>query len=240
MEARRSSRWSMPLSLTIQVAAVSLMFLLPVIHGERLTLAPPSKAAVYLAPIPRGPLPATKATTSHSINPPRRFDEHLIIAPVRIPRSPAIINDETPPIIPGSALLASGAGPATYGIDPTNLLSRNAPPPPEQKRATVVTPAMPHAPVRVTSTVQEAKRIVFVKPSYPELARTIRLSGTVELLGVIATDGTIQSLRVVSGHPILVKAAVDAVRQWRYSPTVLNGQPVEVIAPITVTFTLQQ
>jgi protein TonB len=70
------------------------------------------------------------------------------------------------------------------------------------------------------------------------LARAARIQGIVQLIGVIATDGTIQHLQVVSGHALLVPAAVAAVRQWRYSPTTLNGDPVEVVAPITVTFTL--
>ena len=79
-----------------------------------------------------------------------------------------------------------------------------------------------------------------VVPIYPSLARQARVSGTVQLIGVIAKDGTIQQLQVVGGHPLLVKAAVDAVRQWIYRPTLLNGQAVEVIAPIDVIFTLGQ
>jgi len=80
--------------------------------------------------------------------------------------------------------------------------------------------------------VQAAKLVKKVTPLYPQMARQVRVSGTVELIGVIAKDGTIQQLQVVSGHPLLVKAALDAVRQWIYSPTLLNGQAVEVIAPI--------
>ena len=77
-----------------------------------------------------------------------------------------------------------------------------------------------------------------MEPVYPPLARAARISGAVELTGVIATDGRIRELRVVSGHPLLAKAALEAVRQWVYEPTVLNGEPVEVIAPITVHFQL--
>jgi protein TonB len=89
------------------------------------------------------------------------------------------------------------------------------------------------------SQMDPAKLLVKVVPVYPSMARNARISGTVYLLGVIATDGTIQSLHVVSGHPLLVNAALDAVRQWRYKPTILNGRAVEVEAPISVTFTLQ-
>jgi protein TonB len=87
--------------------------------------------------------------------------------------------------------------------------------------------------------MEPAKLLVKVVPVYPAMARTTRTQGTVYLLGVIATDGTIQSLHVISGHPLLVNAALDAVRQWRYKPTILNGRAVEVEAPISVTFTLQ-
>jgi protein TonB len=95
-------------------------------------------------------------------------------------------------------------------------------------------------PVRVSSELQAAKIIKKVVPQYPVLARQARISGTVKLMGIIAKDGTVQKLQVISGHPLLQKAALDAVSQWRYQPTILNGQPVEVIAPIDVIFTLMQ
>jgi protein TonB len=114
------------------------------------------------------------------------------------------------------------------------------PPIPQSKpRAADPAPA-PSQPQRVIGGVQEAKLVRKVIPIYPPLARQARVSGTVELIGIIAKDGTIQQLQVVSGHPLLVKAALDAVRQWIYHPTLLNGQAVEVIAPISVHFTLGQ
>lgn len=86
----------------------------------------------------------------------------------------------------------------------------------------------------------EARLIKKVIPVYPPLARQARVSGTVHLIGVVAKDGTIQQLQVVSGNPLLVGAALDAVRQWVYRPTVLNNEVVEVIAPIDVIFILSQ
>lgn len=79
-----------------------------------------------------------------------------------------------------------------------------------------------------------------VEPMYPPLAREIRRGGRVELRAVIATDGTIQSLQVVSGEPLFLQSALAAVRQWRYRPTVLNGRPVEIDTFITVTYNLSQ
>ena len=77
-------------------------------------------------------------------------------------------------------------------------------------------------------------------PVYPPLARQARISGTVRLEGVISRTGHVINLQVVSGHPLLATAALDAVRQWVYRPTLLNGEAVEVIAPIEVHFTLSQ
>ena len=77
-----------------------------------------------------------------------------------------------------------------------------------------------------------------VKPQYPELAMKARIQGTVVLQAVIGKDGTVQDLRLVSGHPMLAPAAIEAVRQWRYRPYLLNSEPVEVDTQINVNFTL--
>ena len=75
-----------------------------------------------------------------------------------------------------------------------------------------------------------------VIPMYPPMARAARISGVVRLIGTIGKDGAIQNLEIVSGHPMLARAALEAVRQWVYRPTLLNGIPVEVVAPIEVDF----
>ena len=75
-------------------------------------------------------------------------------------------------------------------------------------------------------------------PQYPPLAKKARIQGTVRLEAIIGTDGTIRELKTLSGHPLLVGAALDAVSRWRYKPTQLNGQPVEVITEIKVHFRL--
>jgi protein TonB len=99
---------------------------------------------------------------------------------------------------------------------------------------------IPAKPLRVGGEVMEARIIKRVMPVYPEIAKRSRVSGRVRLMSVIAADGTIQKLQVTEGHPLLVAAALEAVRQWVYKPTLLNGQPVEVQAPIEVIFTLAQ
>ena len=86
--------------------------------------------------------------------------------------------------------------------------------------------------------VQAAKLAAQPKPTYPPLARQARIQGTVRLEAVISKEGSIEELKVVSGHPLLIQSALDAVKQWRYQPTMLNGVPVEVITTIDVNFTL--
>jgi periplasmic protein TonB len=114
-----------------------------------------------------------------------------------------------------------------------------ASPPPAAKPKQVEAPK-PESAARLTvgGNVLASKLIFKVQPVYPELARRARIEGVVQLHGVISRDGQISQLRVLSGHPLLVKAAFDAVSQWRYSPTLLNQVAVEVEAPIEVRFTL--
>jgi len=104
--------------------------------------------------------------------------------------------------------------------------SQEASPPPEAQR------------LRVGGGVQARKLISQEPPVYPPLAKQARIQGTVRLTAIIAKDGTVKDLQLVNGHPLLVAAAQEAVRKWRYEPTLLNGEPVEVITQIDVNFTL--
>ena len=88
--------------------------------------------------------------------------------------------------------------------------------------------------------MQQANLIKQPKPVYPPLAKAARVQGTVKFQATISKDGTIQNLQLLSGPPLLVTAAKDAVLQWQYKPTLLNGDPVEVITTIDVNFTLSQ
>jgi len=94
----------------------------------------------------------------------------------------------------------------------------------------------PGGPKRIVSELSEAQLINRVEPVYPRIAVVSGVQGQVKLHAIIARDGTIQSLNVMSGHPLLVRAATDAVSQWRYRPYVLNGEAVEVETFITVNF----
>lgn len=108
-------------------------------------------------------------------------------------------------------------------------------------RETAILPPPTHAvkPPIVSKGVMDAMLVHRVQPEYPSLAKTIHLGGTVELRAIIGTDGSVRDIEVVSGNPILARAAVAAVWQWRYQPTRLNGTPVEVETRITVNFIIE-
>ena len=92
--------------------------------------------------------------------------------------------------------------------------------------------------VRVSQGVSQGLLVHKVQPSYPPLARQARIQGTVVLQALIGKDGSIQNLHVVSGHPMLTNAALEAVKEWKYKPYILNGEPVEVETTINVNFSL--
>jgi protein TonB len=138
--------------------------------------------------------------------------------------------DPAPGMGDGGAGGPAGPGPWIIGADPGGKpLEIKKPEPPEHK-----------TPVHRSEGVMAAALIHKVQPEYPALARNIHLAGTVYLRAVIGTDGTVRQLEVISGHPILANSALQAVRQWRYQPTRLDGEPVEVETFITVNFVLDQ
>lgn len=96
----------------------------------------------------------------------------------------------------------------------------------------------PSTPVRIASGVESAKLLFGPRPAYPPLARAARVQGAVKIQAIIGRDGAIQDLQVISGPPLLIAAAIEAVRQWRYQPTLLNGDAVEVVTDINVNFTI--
>jgi protein TonB len=225
-------------SLTAQTLMVGVMIALPLIYSDRL---PDVRLFIPLAlpsppppPLPqRAQTAASSASSRGSSAPPKIFTPRRIADLSQIPDVGLV---EAPPSFDGGSDVGVPGGTGATPI--MGQLFREPIAPPKPRAAdTTTTPAKPQA---IGGDVLEAKLLKKVIPLYPPLARQARVSGTVQLIGVIAKDGTIQQLQVASGHPLLVKAALDAVRQWIYRPTLLNGQAVEVIAPIDVIFTLGQ
>ena len=232
---QRHSKWTMLASLTGQCFAFGVVLLIPLIYTERLLPVPWDKVSLPPTPLPSAPKPATAEARASR---PNLKVPKLFTAPASIPRKIAAIVDE--PVALSRAETEGMGGMITH-VEPPQVISSLltspvAPPPPAP--ATPKTLERAPGPVHVSGGVQAAKIIRRVLPSYPQLAKQARISGTVHLIGIIGKDGSIQNLRVVGGHPLLVNAALDAVRQWLYQPTLLSGEPVEVIAPIDVNFTL--
>ena len=138
--------------------------------------------------------------------------------------------DSTPAIGEDGMDGSAGPGPWILGADPGGKpLEIKKPEPPEHK-----------APLHRSEGVMAAALIYKVQPQYPVIARAMHLAGTVYLRAIISSDGTVRQLEVISGNPILASPALQAVRRWRYQPTRLNGEPVEVETFITVNFVLEQ
>jgi protein TonB len=164
------------------------------------------------------------------------MDAGKLMAPKVIPKDVKIIKEDAEPDM-GAVGMAGGvpggvAGGSMGGVLGGVIGGMGAAPPPPKPKAT--------GPLRVGGQVQAARLINRVQPIYPPLARQTRISGTVRLHAIISKDGSIKELEVVSGHPLLQQAALDAVRQWRYQPTLLNTEPVEVDTTIDVIFSLNQ
>ena len=159
---------------------------------------------------------------------PKIINIQKMTAPTVIPKNIAVVKDEAPVIYTNSGDgVAGGTGNVLGGL----IGSGPAGPPPPPK------PAAPSR-IRVGGNVEAASLINKVTPIYPPIAKTAHVSGTVVLHAIISKDGSIQELQYVSGPPLLMKSAMDAVKEWRYRPTMLNGDPVEVDTTIDVVFTL--
>jgi periplasmic protein TonB len=216
--------WTTLVSLTVQAAGLSLLLLIPlfVIQG-------PPKLQWFNGPIltppaaapPAGPRPA------HSTNTNMRNEG--LVGPSSIPLTIANLNEthiEAAPDLDADGV-TGGTNTGRSGVR-------------DSIGTVAVTPPASPAPTHhlKLSHWAEGNLIYRVQPSYPPLARAARVQGAVQLQAVISRTGTIESLVVVSGHPMLSKAALEAVRQWRYRPYLLNNEPVEVETEITVNFVL--
>lgn len=232
--------WTFAVSLLSQAAAVSIVALGSIVISPALPVA--GWTAVLLAPAPPPPPapPAAPAARPISRPTPRRFEG--LVQPTRMPDKahlliddPADLAEAAPPSSPAGVMggTRGGVKGAVVSFLPENLASPVAPPPPPAPEPP------PTAPVRISSDLQAARLIRRIEPRYPALAIQTRTQGTVKLQAIIAADGSIERLQTLSGHPLLVPAALHAVRQWRYRPTLLSGNPVSVVTQIEVHFRLR-
>jgi protein TonB len=237
-ESRRP--WTVAVSLLAQSLAIALVALASLLTAGDLPagqwmahlLAPPP-----MPPAAAPPEPAQMAPAAALV---QRFDDSTLLTPAAIPEQIAMVVDPpsrapSVPGIPGVVSVPGTAGGVAHSVLSQLAAVRVAPPPPAKPEPA---PQKSQEPVRVSSDLQAARLIHKVAPVYPELAIRTRVSGVVRLEAIIGEDGAIRQLRVLSGHPLLVPNARDAVSRWRYRPTLLGGVAVPVVTLIDVNFTL--
>jgi periplasmic protein TonB len=218
--------WGFVLSGVVQALILGILILIPLIYTEALPKA--MLSTLLIAPPPPPPPPPPPAPVKTIVKPVARLIQSgKLMQPRAIPKEVAVFKEaELPPDVINNA---GNTGGVFGGIPGQGMVSAVAPPPPK-----------PTAPQRVKQggNVTAASILQQTKPLYPALARQARIQGNVVLHAIIDKDGKVAQLEVISGHPLLVQSALDAVKQWRYKPTLLNGDPVEVDTTITVTFTM--
>ena len=238
--------WTVMVSFISQMLLIGVAILIPMIYFDALPKGQLTSFLVAPPPPPPPPPPPAAAPVKVVKVIPRQFDAGRLMAPKSVPKEISVIKEEElPPPTSGAVGVVGGVPGGVPGGTPGGVIGgiigsvpSAAPPPPppvkvEEKKA---------APqrIRVGGNVQQALLVKQPKPIYPPLAKQARIQGVVRLNAIIGKDGTIQNLTVATGHPLLVPAAMEAVKQWVYKPTLLNGEPVEVVTQIDVNFTLSQ
>ncbi len=227
----KRGRWTF-FAFGLEALALGVMLLLPLYFTE--VLPATQLVTMLVAPPPPPPPPPPAAAIVHV--------QHVVQTdivngqlrtPTRIPKKIEQIVEDAPPPSMAASGVQGGVPGGIPGGTPGGVIGSiisNTP-------SAVPTLAPPKV-IRVSSGVSQGNLIRKTQPNYPPLARQARIQGTVLMEATISADGTIENLRVISGHPMLIAAAVEAVKQWRYRPYLLNGQPVEVQTTIQVNFNL--
>src|SRR5580658_6171559 len=213
-----------------QFALVGILILIPLIYTDAL---PKGMTMSFLvAPPPPPPPPPPAAAPIKIVKMVSEVVNGQLRAPTKIPDKVQMIKeDENPPDLGGGVPggvpggIAGGSAGGVIG----GILSSTA---------VAVPKAATPTRVRVSQGVSAGLLIRRVQPNYPQLAKQARIQGQVVLQAEISKDGTIQNLQLISGHPMLAPAAIEAVKQWRYKPYLLNGEPVAVETTVLVNFSL--
>ena len=218
--------WATLTSFTLQAAGVTIVLLIPLLEPS---LLPGVDRTPHMMPLfaPRVSAPGdTQPSTAHSDTTPQTT---AFTVPREIPKRIQSGPDNTATREPEAPCVGCvGVGTPDGILVGIPILSVAVAPP---------LPKLVAKPLRV-SAMMDGYLIHRVQPDYPALARQARIQGPVELAAVISKQGTIENLQVLRGHPMLIPSALHAVKQWRYRPYILNGDPIEVNTRVTVTFLL--
>jgi protein TonB len=228
-EARPRNPWAAIGSLAFMSVLVLALIAIPLFHTDPL----PKRETLTMLYLQA---PAAAAGSAVKFQPPKPAST-LTPASIAIPTVHKT-QEAPPPLIGTSGGVVGGVPGGVVDGMPGGLLSEGL----SSTRSTPAPAKMPDpTPVkrmRIASRVAEANLIHDVAPQYPPEAGRARIEGTVVLMAVIGTDGSVKDVRVESGLPILAQAAIDAVWQWRYKPYMIDGEPVEVDSRITINFNL--
>jgi periplasmic protein TonB len=222
------------ISFVLQIALVGILVLIPLLYTEAL---PKQQLMTFLvAPPPPPPPPPPPAAVPQRVVKVVQTDiiNGELRTPTKIPKKVEMIKEEeAPPPVMASAGVVGGVPGGVPGGQMGGVIGGII----SSTPVAVPKVATPQR-VRVSQGVSQGLLIHRVQPMYPPLARQARIQGTVVLQAEISKDGSIENLRLISGHPMLAPSAIEAVKQWRYKPYFLNGEPVAVETQITVNFTL--
>jgi protein TonB len=218
------------ISFVLQMCLLGILILIPLIYTEAL---PKTQLMTFLVapPPPPPPPPPPAAAVVKVVKIQSDLVNGQLRTPTKIPEKVQMIKEEEAPPVMGSGVMGGVPGGVPGGsmggviggmINSTAAIPK------------VATPQR----VRVSSGVSTGLLIKRVQPNYPPLARQARIQGQVVLQAEISKEGAIQNLQLISGHPMLAPAAIEAVKQWRYKPYLLNGEPVAVDTQVVVNFTL--
>lgn len=222
-----SQAWyTVPASIFTHAAIVAILVIIPLVSTDIVDLPTPDLIVVASAPPPPLP-PEPVAPPPVSQTPNVTAPSNPVVAPTTAPEN---IADEVPvPQLPPGVRFGEGPLSQSTGTPGaiTSAVSLPDPPPPAMTK-----------PVRVGTGVMYPKKIRDVRPTYPRIAIDARVQGIVTIEAIIGVDGHVKDAKVLRSIPLLDRAALEAVNQWRFSPTQLNGVPVPVIITITVDFKL--
>jgi len=231
------------IALTVNVAILGIPILAGLYYTDTLNLKQFTSTFLAAPPPPPPPPPAPAAAVVKAA-PVRRVFESAgrLIAPTVVPKAvadikeaplpPDVVGGGVPGGVPGGVAGGSMGGVIGGVIGGVTTAAPVAPLAPKENR--------PKAPIRVGGRVREPKLILQVDPAYPPLAKQIHLQGTVVIDAILDEQGNVIEAKVMSGPPLLIQSALDAVRKWRYEPTYLNDQPVPVQLNVIVTFRLNE
>ncbi len=227
---RKRKRVTQTGSFIVQSIILGILILIPVWFVDVL---PVSQLATFLVAPPPPPPPPPPAAPAVKVTRVTEVVDGALRTPTKIPQTVKMIKEEAPPPAAGGVIggVEGGVpGGSTGGVLGALLPSTHS------SQAPAVSAPLPVKRIKVSTGISEGMLAHRVEPVYPGIAMRARIEGTVQLKAVIAKDGTIQNLQLVSGHPLLVPSAMEAVKQWRYRPYVLNGDPLEVETIVIVNF----